>query len=61
MKKSILNIGKVLNKQEQKEVAGGFGGVFFRYCRAVTSSECNRSPQCQWSAGVCINTNPHIV
>ena len=35
MKKSILNLGKALNKAEQKEVNGGIGG-----------SSCHRSFLC---------------
>ncbi|WP_442267175.1 hypothetical protein ACSIGC_05645 [Tenacibaculum sp. ZS6-P6] len=33
MKKSILNLGKALNKVEQKTINGGFGPI--RYCKNI--------------------------
>lgn len=48
MKKSILNIGKTLNKAEQKEVNGGGGGYICNWegdpvvCRFA--SQCTLGP-----------------
>ncbi|WP_299678619.1 hypothetical protein [uncultured Tenacibaculum sp.] len=41
MKKSILNIGKALNKAEQKNINGGFGELFIGSSCYTTQSRCN--------------------
>ncbi|TCI94210.1 hypothetical protein [Tenacibaculum sp. M341] len=46
MKKSILNLGKQLNKTEQKQINGGFGNLLIssscysqiRFCNAAMSA-----------------------
>ena len=52
MKKSILNIGKALNKAEQKTVNGGKGGI-----RCTDDSHCPSHMFCGiflgWSYGLC--------
>ncbi len=60
MKKSVLNIGKLLSKEEQKSVSGGFG-VFFNTCPGYTKFECLSRPQCAWNGKSCITDTPHIV
>lgn len=61
MKKSILSIGKALNRVEQKEVSGGFG-VFFDSCSSITVRfQCTRSPECAWGGSSCYTKTPHIV
>ncbi|MEO9571153.1 MAG: hypothetical protein ABJH82_12490 [Polaribacter sp.] len=41
MKKQILNIGKALNKAEQKSINGGIGGGPFFGENCDTSHDCN--------------------
>lgn len=60
MKKSILNLGKSLNKKEQQSVSGGFG-VFFNTCPGYTQEECITKPQCAWNGRACVTDTPHIV
>lgn len=50
MKKQILNIGKPLAKNEQKEVIGGFGevpSICVEYVRCNTNDDC-----CWWQTCV---------
>ncbi|CAL2089769.1 WAP-type (Whey Acidic protein) with four-disulfide core [Tenacibaculum sp. 190524A02b] len=42
MKKSILNLGKALNKADQKNVNGGMG----KYCESHSD--------CRWPMGCCM-------
>jgi len=60
MKKSIVNLGKSLSKQQQQSISGGFG-VFFNTCPGKTEHECISSPQCAWNGRGCITDTPHIV
>lgn len=46
MKKSILNVGKELNKAEQKLVQGGLG--YYHQCTGFSESECGSVPGCIW-------------
>ncbi|WP_299161215.1 hypothetical protein [uncultured Tenacibaculum sp.] len=41
MKKSILNLGKTLNKAEQKSISGGFGVNFIGSICYTSQSRCN--------------------
>ncbi|PKH50664.1 hypothetical protein CXF68_08130 [Tenacibaculum sp. Bg11-29] len=51
MKKSILNLGKALNKAEQKEINGGIG---FGSCTGSGSRCCVQTPRGQFcDAGRC--------
>lgn len=61
MKKTIINLGKSLSKEDQKKVSGGFG-VFFNTCPGYrTEFECSKRPQCAWNGERCITDTPHIV
>ncbi|WP_348743078.1 hypothetical protein [Tenacibaculum sp. 190524A05c] len=53
MKKSILNLGKNLNKQEQKQINGGWH-------RCYNSGQCSGRYDC-CSAGFCIDTSNAIL
>ncbi|WP_299107118.1 hypothetical protein [uncultured Tenacibaculum sp.] len=58
MKKSILTLGKSLNKTEQKNINGGF---FTNNCFDITdSSSCNRKRGCQWYGCYCGPNSPHF-
>ncbi len=58
MKKQILNIGRALNKAEQKKITGGFtGGLgcnraeypLVTHCdNYANQSSCNADPSCLW-------------
>ncbi len=62
MLKSILNLGKELNKSEKEQINGGFGGVFFDYCsNIVLQHECVANPACAWNGNECYTKTPHIV
>ncbi|WP_299674810.1 hypothetical protein [uncultured Tenacibaculum sp.] len=58
MKKSILNLGKALNKVEQKTINGGFGPI--RYCRNI-GSLCDPMHICEFRGpgllGVCVSVD----
>lgn len=54
MKKSILKLGKTLNKVQQKEINGGLVGL-----RCFRSEDCRGSFDC-CSFGACINTTHAI-
>lgn len=68
MKRSILNIGKSLTKNEQKQVHGGTN-----YFHKLYRDRCNSDDECQPSGsyagdfyqcqhGFCVDTrDPHIV
>lgn len=49
MKKSILNLGKALNRAEQKEISGGFG-IVPHLCvsnqKCVTDDDCCFGESC---------------
>lgn len=38
MKKSILNLGKILNKIEQKNINGGYIPTLYQFCCSRTQS-----------------------
>ncbi len=70
MAKSILSIGKILNKNEQKYIHGGLG--YFHSCDVVNiESICNAREECYWipsltgNGGYCNlrdnNKIPHLV
>ena len=40
MKKSILNLGKILNKDEQKNITGSFDNDEYGVCRSRYSFSC---------------------
>lgn len=48
MKKSILNLGQALNKEEQKKV---YGGSFQQISRGLCESECNSNSDCPTDLG----------
>ncbi len=63
MKKSILNIGKALNKSEQKEVFGGARGFAppcsnpsGNPCNPANNSWTNNNPACELGE-VCVSSN----
>jgi hypothetical protein len=63
MKKSILNLGKALQKKEQQQINGGFGSS---NCFSITTSyECVRAFGCNWygcsgSGSYCGPNYPHL-
>ena len=62
MKKSIVNIGKVLNKKEQKNVFGGNFGFSDGDCNqaqqsAIICDPYGNSSECDLDA-VCVGTQP---
>ena len=58
MKKQILNLGKALNKAEQKSINGGFGSS---YCFGILDQNtCDNSKSCNWYGCYCGPTYPHI-
>lgn len=62
MLKLISNLGKELDKSQQKEIVGGFGDVFFESCSGITlQHECIASPTCAWNGQECYTKTPHIV
>ena len=57
MKKSILNIGKALDKTEQKQINGGFG---FSNCFDIPDqNSCDYTLGCNWYGCYCGPTYPH--
>ena len=50
MKKSILNLGKALNKAEQKEINGG-STTMSRKCNVGIFTKCTREEQALAEAG----------
>lgn len=54
MKKSILNLGKSLNKKQQKKINGGLG------IRCYRSEDCRGSSDC-CNFGQCIDTTHAIL
>ncbi len=65
MKKSILNLGKALNKAEQQEIKGNLGltpALPFGSCFSITNSnQCGRTRGCQWyNSCYCGPTSPHL-
>jgi hypothetical protein len=47
MKKSILNVGRALNKSEQKSINGGLG--FYHSCDNVNDQHiCEQREECIW-------------
>ncbi len=62
MLKTISNLGKALDKAEQKEINGGLFGVFFDGCSGIaTRHECLVNPTCAWNGNSCYTKTPHIV
>jgi len=62
MKKQLSNLGKTLSSKEQKQINGGFGGVFFDYCSGIELRyECLSNPACAWGGGACYTKTPHIL
>lgn len=51
MKKSILNLGKVLNKAEQLQVNGGI--IFYSCCVIIPSCPSNNYAKCSNMGYVC--------
>jgi len=55
MKKSILFIGNELEKQELKNINGGYGGGSFDTCSHISKYfDCIATDGCAWSGG-CYN------
>ncbi|WP_442264474.1 hypothetical protein ACSIGC_08860 [Tenacibaculum sp. ZS6-P6] len=54
MKKSILNIGKKLNKTQQKKITGGFGDLFIGSSCYTSLSRCNSA----MSSAIANGANP---
>ncbi len=62
MKKSILNLGRTLNKVEQKTINGGMHFTTCNYSEGG-GGECGPTAECQsiWNGqnlGVCVSINP---
>ena len=65
MKKSLIDLGRVLQKSEQKQIKGGGLGPDlnpFRggRCTVDTSAACNNISGCAWYGCYCGPTYPHI-
>jgi hypothetical protein len=57
MKKSILNLGKALQRKEQKQINGGTN----TNCLSIDNEfECNNTRTCQWSGCYCAPNYPHL-
>lgn len=67
MKKQILNNGKALSKNEQKQILGGNPVGYFgkNACHRLPEQECVSANNCVWytdtSTGYCDGNVPHIV
>ncbi|WP_299620480.1 hypothetical protein [uncultured Tenacibaculum sp.] len=53
MKKSILNLGKALNKQQQQEISGGFGAT----CPQYSALQCTTCGGFSLPNGCCLGTS----
>ena len=51
MKKQILNLGKALNKAEQKQINGGY------MPECYTNEDCNQGEVCHLSSATCFDPN----
>ena len=51
MKKQILNLGKALNKAEQKQINGGYAP------ECLSDEDCDQDSHCDLSKALCINPN----
>lgn len=54
MKSQILNLGKVLSKNDQKEIQGGFWGCIPEKRECKSHNDC---PPCSLGCGITINNN----
>ncbi len=51
MKKQILNLGKALNKAEQKQINGGYMG------QCLSNEDCDFNEICDVPSAVCFDPN----
>ena len=55
--KNLKNLGKILNKKEQKMINGGFGGSSGGTCSSGSAEECGEAPffQIVYAPARCVN------